>query len=93
MRGSSISKESTSSVKIQVTRLESAVEKIARENARISGDDAADQVSKLSFEEKELAALEKEYKGRSPIFQLFNNDLVRALQAEIAETLTITIVP
>jgi len=68
-------------VKVQVTRLESAVEKLARDRSNIASIDSTEKVSAslgtLGSREEGLASPEQPYKKRSPIFSLFNNEIVR----------------
>ncbi|KAK5948661.1 hypothetical protein OHC33_010264 [Knufia fluminis] len=78
VRGSS--NNQTRNVKVQVTRLESAVEKLAREkdsiHATASIGGLATPHSTPEGGEENDASLEKHYRKRSPIFSLFNNEIL-----------------
>lgn len=66
-------------MKVQVTRLESAVEKLAREkkagsrNRRFSFSDPLDK------DAADLAYVDDQLKKRSPIYSLFDNEIVSAM--------------
>lgn len=78
IRGGS-STQSSRSVKIQVARLESAVQKLAREKAIIH-EDAADNArnpSTAAVGAIDLTFLEQQMKKRSPVFSLFDNDAIK----------------
>ena len=76
VRGSSDGGTSKS-VKVQVTRLESAVEKLAREDARTKPTPPTiGSPQEIPTSPQELEKLQEKHQNLSPIFSLFNNDLV-----------------
>lgn len=79
MRGGKGNDDRTSNMKVQVTRLESAVEKLAREkkagsrNRRFSFSDPHDK------DAADLAYVDEVLKKKSPIYSLFDNEIVSAM--------------
>lgn len=79
MRGGKDNDDRSSNMKVQVTRLESAVEKLAREkkagtrNRRFSFSDPLDR------DAADLAYVDAQLKKRSPIYSLFDNEIVSAV--------------
>lgn len=79
VRGSS-NNQNARSVKVQVTRLESAVEKLAREKSNVDStgpiEKAPASLGTLDSGGEDFACAEQPHKKRSPIFSLFNNEIV-----------------
>ena len=79
VRGSK-SDPSTRSVKVQVTRLESAVEKLARENTKLDASTSTEGANVSgaipTSEDEDVASLTQSISRQSPIFALFNNEIV-----------------
>lgn len=67
---------SASNVKVQVTRLESAVEKLAREKTNSSERNHSTTQDPLDNETIDSTFMEEEWKKHCPIYSLFNNEIV-----------------
>lgn len=80
VRGSTSSSSSSRSVKVQVTRLESAVEKLARDKTRKADARIPRQPRRSSqalvTSPADLDETKLVLDSKSPIFSLFDNDLV-----------------
>lgn len=77
VRGGTSNNGSTSNVKVQVTRLESAVEKLARDKkAGIRDRRFSFSQSPIEKDAADLAFVDEQLKKRSPIYSLFDNEFV-----------------
>lgn len=77
MRSGGSNNDSTSNMKVQVTRLESAVEKLAREKKTVPRNRTfSPSENPIEQDAADLAHVDEQLKKRSPIYSLFNNEFV-----------------